>query len=403
MHREPDDRLLVGQLAEREHVIYFEYDPVFLRNPLWLSPFKLPPNPGLHEHTDTGFGPLFGLFDDSLPDGWGLLLMDRFFRKKGINPAEISVLERLAFLGNDTMGALTYEPVLQRSADESCFDLGFLAEESRRVLTGETEIILPQLMRAGGSPGGARPKVLVGIQGRTLISGESDLPPGFEHWIIKFSAQNDVPDPGPLEYAYSLMAQDAGILMPETRLFETEYGDLFFGVKRFDRKGNHRFHVHTFGNLIHANFRIPCTDYEDLFKVITVLTRNNQDLLAGFTLMVFNILTHNRDDHVKNFAFLMDDNGDWRLSPAYDLTYAPGPGGEHSMTVLGEGKSPTKEQIMGLGIRVGLKKREIEDILDHVLDAVARWKVHAGNAGVTSKTERYIASVIQQSVSRLDT
>ncbi len=393
LHRENDDRLLVGQLGESEHRIFFEYDPAFLADPLWLSPFKLPPEPGLHEHRDLGFGPLFGLFDDSLPDGWGLLLMDRFFRKNGIDPARISPLDRLAYLGSDTMGALTYQPAMPKEQDNSLLDLSLLARESQNILTGKTETVLPQLMRAGGSPGGARPKVLVGLYGADLISGEGDLPEGFEHWIVKFSGQHDFADSGPLEYAYSLMAEAGGIPMPDTRLFETDNGGPFFGTKRFDRRKNRRVHVHTFGNLIHANFRIPGSDYEDLFKVINILTRSRQDLLTGFRLMVFNILTHNRDDHVKNFAFLMDDNGDWRLAPAYDLTYAPGPGGEHTLTVLGEGRSPNRKQVTALGTKVGLKRTEIDETIDQIAETVSNWPRHARTAGVSRKTEKFIASM----------
>jgi serine/threonine-protein kinase HipA len=401
LHRGPDDAQTVGQLAEKGSCLFFEYDPDFLHKPLWLSPFKLPPEPGLHEHTDHAFGPIFGLFDDSLPDGWGLLLMDRFFRKKGIDPARISVLDRLAFLGNDTMGALTYQPAAPIIKDDVPFDLQGLAEESRQVLTGKTNTVLPRLMRAGGSPAGARPKVLVGVNGDILISGETDLPAGFEHWIVKFAALNDFKDSGPLEYAYSLMAREAGVRMPETRLFETIDGQSFFGVKRFDRKKNHRFHVHTFGNLIQANFRIPCSDYENFFKIINVLTRNRQDLLAGFRMMLFNILAHNRDDHVKNFSFIMNDDGEWNLAPGYDLTYAPGPGGEHSMTVLGEGRHPGREEVMQLGVRAGLTKKDITLVLDEIRASVSRWNFHAAQADLSYRTRSFIASAIKENLDRM--
>ncbi len=392
---------MVGQLAQTDSSLFFEYDPDFLRTPLWLSPFKLPPESGLYEHKDHRFGPLFGLFDDSLPDGWGLLLMDRFFRKQGIDPARISVLDRLAFLGNDTMGALTYEPAVPKNHEDIPFDLPRLADESRQVLTGRTDTVLPQLMRAGGSPGGARPKILVGLGGDTLVSGETDLPPGFHHWIVKFAALNDFKDSGPLEYAYSLMAREAGIIMPETRLFKTSDGRFFFGVKRFDRKGNHRFHVHTFGNLIHADFRVPSNDYEDLFKIINVMTRNRLDLLSGFRIMLFNILAHNRDDHVKNFAFIMDDDGEWSLAPAYDLTYASGPGGEHSMTVLGEGRLPGRDEVMRLGARAGLTQKDMRESLDRVRASVSRWNVHADEACVSTKTRLFIASAMKRNMDRM--
>ena len=379
----PEHRRAVGQLAESRGRVFFEYDPQFLLAPLWLSPFKLPPEPGLHEHKDLAFGPLFGLFDDSLPDGWGLLLMDRAFRRAGRDPHEVGILERLAYLGAETMGALVYEPAMAREDDlNESFELGRLAREAVQVLDGDLHSALPLLQRAGGSPGGARPKVLVGVQGDRLISGHGELSEGFAPWIIKFPARQDDRDAGPIEFAYARMADAAGIVMPETRLFEAE-GDRFFGVRRFDRQGNRRVHTHTLGNLIHSNFRVPSCDYRDFLKVARILTKNHQDLRQAFRRMVFNVLTHNRDDHVKNVSFCLDESGDWRLSPAYDLTFAPGPGGEHSMTVQGEGKKPGRRELWAVGLGEGLKDKDMADMYDEVRAAVEQWPVLAGEAGVS--------------------
>ena len=285
------------------------------------------------------FGPLPGLIDDSLPDGWGLLLMDRLFRRRGQNPAVISPLERLSDLGTSTMGALAYHPPTHEPRDQQLIDLHEIGKNAQQIYSGQAVEVLPQLMRAGGSPGGARPKILVGLKGDQILTGEDDLPDGFEHWMVKFAAKADVRDAGPMEQAYARMAHAAGIDMPPTRLFKVGRNTCYFGVRRFDRgPSNSRLHVHTFGNLIHANFRIPSTDYADLMKVTSALTRNHQDVRQVFRRMVFNIAAHNRDDHAKNFAFIMNPRGEWSLSPAYDLGFAPGPGGEHTMTVLGEGR-----------------------------------------------------------------
>jgi serine/threonine-protein kinase HipA len=381
----PEERRLVGQLAESRGRIFFEYDPQFLQSPLWLSPFKLPPEPGLHEHKDFAFGPLFGLFDDSLPDGWGLLLMDRAFRRAGRDPHEVGILERLAFLGSETMGALVYEPAMAREDDlNESFDLGRLAREAALVQDGDVHSALPLLQRAGGSPGGARPKVLVGVQGDRLISGHGEVPEGFTPWIIKFPARQDDRDAGPIEFAYARMAAAAGLVMPETRLFEAGK-DRFFGVRRFDRQASRRVHTHTLGNLIHSNFRVPSCDYRDFLKVVRILTKNHQDLRQAFRLMVFNVLTHNRDDHVKNFSFCLDESGDWRLAPAYDLTFAPGPGGEHSMTVQGEGKTPGKHELWAVGRGEGLKDRDMAAMYDEVRAAVEQWPDLAHENGVTEE------------------
>ena len=398
--RSPGDSLPVGTLAEDHGRVYFEYSPDFLAAGLNLSPFRLPFEPGLFEHTNRDFGLLPGLFDDSLPDGWGLLLLDRHFRSRGRNLAEVSPLDRLSWLGTRTMGALTYHPPTDRDNDDAgVFDLHDLARQSQDLLAGVAVDVLPQLLRAGGSPGGARPKVLVGFNTGTgnVISGADDLPAGFEHWIVKFAARTDTRDVGAIEYAYSLMAGAAGIDLPPTRLFETSEGDRFFGSKRFDRDGKRRYHVHTFGNLIQSNFRIPSADYADLLKATSLLTRNHQDVLRACRCMVFNVLAHNRDDHVKNFEFLLDDTtGDWALSPAYDLLYTPGPGGEHTMSLAGEGKNPGRPHLLRLAAQADVAKREIVGIIDQVQAAVAHWKDFAAAAGVSPVSIRQIAQSLPQ-------
>ncbi len=406
--REPGRERVVGQLAETGRraggQVFFEYDPEFLRDPLWLSPFKLPPQPGLAEHRDRAFGPLFGLFDDSLPDGWGLLLMDRFFRHQGSVLAEVSVLDRLAYLGTRTMGGLTYHPPAEPAdRDPRILDLHRMADASKQVLAGNPEEVLPQLLRAGGSPGGARPKVLVGVRGDEILSGEEDLPTGYAHWMVKFQAREDPPDAGAVELAYSLMARDAGIDLPTTRLFATTQGERYFGVERFDRRGNRRTHVHTFGNLIHADFRIPSCDYRQLLEVTRVLTRNHRDVLEAFRRAVFNVLAHNRDDHVKNFAFRLTARGEWELAPAYDLVFAPGPGGEHSMTVAGEGRTPGRDHLLQLAPAAGMASHEAEAILDQVAAAVARWRLHARRAGVGEESAGTVGKAIDEGLARCRT
>lgn len=400
--REPGRERVVGKLAERGGRTYFEYAPEFLRDPLWLSPFKLPPEPGLREHRDRDFGPIFGLFDDSLPDGWGLLLMDRFFAQQGTALAEVSVLDRLAYLGTRTMGALTYHPPAEPAdRDARTLDLHEMARASRRVLEGDAGEVLPQLLRAGGSPGGARPKVLIGVAGERILSGEDDLPPGYAPWIVKFGAREDLPDAGPIELGYARMARDAGIDMPPTRLFETARGERFFGVERFDRRGNRRFHVHTFGNLIHADFRVPGCDYRQLLEVTRILTKNQRDVRQAYRRMVFNVATHNRDDHVKNFAFRMTERGEWALAPAYDLVLSAGPGGEHTMTVAGEGRAPGRADLLRLAPAADLADDDARAILDEVAAAAARWRDHARDAGVGAESTAAIEKAIEQCLERL--
>jgi len=386
----------VGEIAEKDHRIYFQYDPGFLKRSLWLSPYKLPNSADLIEHKDREFGPIFGLFDDSLPDGWGLMLMDRFLKSRGFSVEKLSILDRLSFFGSSTMGALTYQPSMGVSFEDSeTFDLYDLHRQSQQIVSGETQIVLSQLMKAGGSPGGARPKVLVGVSENRLISGEGDLPPGYSHWIVKFSGHEDLVDSGPVEFAYSQMAKDCDLIMPETRLFPGEKGLRFFGTKRFDRDHNKRYHCHTFGNLIHSNFRIPACDYELFFRILNNLTKNQQDLIRGFKQMIFNILANNRDDHVKNFSFLMNHLGEWSLSPAYDLAFSEGPGGEHTMTVDGEGKSPTQEHIRRLGIQSGLSKQQITQSIEEIAQIVSNWRKYAKDVDIEQSSINLIQKRIE--------
>jgi serine/threonine-protein kinase HipA len=381
----PEPGPMVGQLLEQRGRIYFEYHEDWLKTGLNLSPFRLPFQGGVFEHRDRAFGPLPGLFDDSLPDGWGLLLMDWHFRGLGLELASLGPLERLAWLGRRTMGALTYHPPAGSPPGGGRFDLDDLARQSRELLSGRSSQVLPQLLRAGGSPGGARPKVMVGFQaaGEQLLSGADQLPEGFDPWLVKFPSGGDGADVGAHEYAYSLMARAAGLAMPETRLFETAEGR-YFGVQRFDRRHNRRFHVHTFGNLIHADFRVPSCDYLDLLQATSVLTRDHREVLKAVRWMVFNVYAHNRDDHAKNFGFILDaGTGAWALTPAYDLGFSPGPGGEHTMTVAGEGKCPGDSQLLQVAMARGVARGDASAIMDQVRAAVQRWPEFAKLAGVS--------------------
>ena len=392
-----DESMLIGILVTHGQQVVFEDSQDWLQRDLELSPLTLPVKPGLIAHKQREFGPLFGLFDDSLPDGWGLLLMDRHFRSLDRDPASLTPLDRLLYLGRCTMGALTYHPPTDRGrTDGALLDLHELASLSQKIFAGHEIEVLPLLLRAGGSPGGARPKILIGYnsQDKTIIAGDDVLPTDYNHWIVKFSAREDALDSGPVEYAYSQMASAAGIIMPKTRLFVTDQGDVFFGVRRFDRgPGNRRYHIHTFGNLIQANFRIPSCDYGDLLKVTSLLTHNRTDFLAAFRLMLFNVLTHNRDDHVKNFSYILDDvTGQWSLSPAYDLTFASGPGGEHSMTIAGEGYAPAYNHFAKLAEQYDISIKDMEAMIAEVTDATARWPEFAGAAGVSKTRMNYIAN-----------
>ncbi len=380
---DPDAPVRVGRLAEDKGSIVFEYDAGFIRSGLEISPYLLPLSKGLHRDQTGLWRGLHGVFDDSLPDGWGLLLMDRHLRRGGQDPATVSPLYRLAWLGRRTMGALTYVPAIERKNNENeLLDIQQLAANAQDVLEGDTAEILPVLLAAGGSPGGARPKVLVGIRNNDIISGADMLPANFEPWMIKFCARKDAAYAGPVEYAYAGMARAAGIDMPETRLFEARDGKRYFGVKRFDRIGKRRIHMHSFGNMIGGSFREPCADYIDLLKLTLDLTRDASDVQRAFRLMTFNVLAHNRDDHVKQFAFLMGEDGEWRLSPGYDLSFTDGPGGEHTTSINGKGKGIDRTDLISVAAIVDIHRNEANAIVDKVADSIECWRQWAREADV---------------------
>jgi len=366
----------VGEMLHTESgVIYFQFNPLFLQGQISLSPFKLkavpePQTPSVNEASL--FDGLFGVFSDSLPDGWGLLMMSRAWKKTGKDFLASSALDRLSYIGRRAMGALVYEPASENSDDlKEALDIARLAEESERVMEGKSEDILDELMVLGGSPGGARPKVLVGVEKKSdcpvIVAGVDDLPEDFEHWIIKFNGKFESPEAGIVEYIYSETARRVGIPMPETRLFPDQNGQLWFGVKRFDRgPDKSRIHMHSIAGLVHASFRLPTLDYEDLLKITAALTRREDDVLMMFRMAAFNVIFHNRDDHAKNFAFLLSESGDWRLAPAFDLTWSAGPGGEHTTAVLGEGKAPGLTHLLELAKKRGLKKSQVQRIIDEV-------------------------------------
>ena len=243
-------RRKVGRLAMRERQILFEYDAAFIASGIEISPIKLPLRAGVFTPTEMVFDVLFGVFNDSLPDGWGRLLLDRAVERHGLRRGRLNALDRLAYVGQNGMGALSYEPDRSLVSDnEKPLALDRLAEESAIMLAGESEEVFEELLRLNGSSAGARPKIVAQVSAdrKKIIHGQRQLKPGFEHWMIKFPSSQDARDIGPIEYAYSLMARDAGVEMPETHLFRTKKRG-YFGTKRFrPARGQARSHAQPFG------------------------------------------------------------------------------------------------------------------------------------------------------------
>ncbi len=384
----------VGRLAYRKRTAYLEYDESFLQAQLELSPIYHKTGSELQPaHSADVFDGLHGVFNDSLPDAWGRLLLDRRARQLGIEPATRTPLARLACVGSNGIGALCYSPatdVWESTSDT--FDLDELAASARSVLMGDVSEVISILGRAGGSPGGARPKALVAVNDEgSAVYGSDDVAAEYTHYLLKFAGQGDPQDIAAIEMAYSMMAKDAGVAMPETHLLEGEKGQRYFAARRFDRDGNRRVHVHSAAGLLYVDIRTPSLDYKDLILLTRNLTRDQRESKAMFVLGVFNVLAHNRDDHARQFSFMLQRNGTWRMAPAYDLTFSPGPGGEHSTTVLGHGKDITRTHLIELGKTADIKAQDAADIIERTATVIGKWKSYAAEYGVSNTSTKLIA------------
>lgn len=342
---------IVGYLVEIEpQKIGFQYDDEWIKDGFSVSPLSLPLSKEVYVSEKSYFQGLYGVFWDSLPDGWGELLLNRCLQKQGVNPDRISALTKLSLINKNGLGGLTYEPARALfTAEEEC-DFDKLACEAERVLKEEASSKdFDDLYYVGGASGGARPKAHVKIDG--------------EEWIVKFGCRIDPVDVGIKEFVANETAKKCGIATNEYRLFPSKRCGGYFGVKRFDRDGEKRIHMVSLSALLETTHRIPNLDYTHLFQVITAIcVRPVEDAYEAFRRMCFNVFYKNKDDHGKNFAFLYDEEaGGYVLSPAYDITSVPDRF-EHEMTVNGNG-NPQKSDILALAKKFGLSAAKCKEII----------------------------------------
>ena len=351
------NNMKIGRIAMApDSLCAFEYDPAYLLSGASISPFNLPLKQEVFIAKRTPFNGGFGVFDDSLPDGWGNLILDRYLKSKGVDPARLTILQRLALIGSTGRGALEYRPDYSESTEKEIVDFDKLASEAEKILTTDYEgDSLEMLYKYGGSSGGARPKVFVKIDSK--------------EWLVKFKATMDPANVGEIEYKYSLLAKKCGIKMPETKLFEGTY----FGVERFDRSSYGKIHTVSAAGLLNADYRVPSLDYGDLLQLCHILTKNMEEVYALFRQMVFNVTIKNRDDHAKNFSFQLI-NGEWKLSPAYDLLPSSGFNGFHTTTVNNNGE-PTVNDMMAVANKVGLNKQRSVEIIQEIETLVKENKI----------------------------
>ena len=356
----------VGTLAlMKNNIVAFEYDSNWITNGFSISPFSLPLKKQVFIPRIDPFDGLYGVFSDSLPDGWGRLLVDRMLNSQNINPREISQIDRLAIVGETGMGALSYKPEYNLLEDKDYQeDYDNLTLSCKKILNTEYSADLDNLFRLGGSSGGARPKILTKIDN--------------EDWIIKFPSSLDDSNIGKLEYLYSVCAKKCKIDIPKTKLFPSKISSGYFGIKRFDRKklstgAIRKLHMISVSGLLETSHRIPNLDYNDLMQLTLNLTKSFEEVEKLFRLMCFNVFSHNRDDHSKNFSFIYnEDLNKWELSPAYDLTYSYSINGEHATTINRNGVNPGLNDILKVAEKIGLDKKKAEKIAIEIRETVRK-------------------------------
>lgn len=387
----------VGELVLSDQKIYFRYNSDFLKTGLNLSPIKLPFSGEIVSADKQPFDGLFGVFNDSLPDGWGRLLLDRSLSARGIDIARITPMDRLAYVGLSGMGALIYRPEIKPDKTTKFVpELDLLAAEMNHILQGSSSDIIEELFILGGSSGGARPKIFAAYNPMTdnLLHGLDNIPEGYEEWIIKFPSSSDSREIANIEFAYHKMALLAGIEMSECRLFKGKSGQVYFGTKRFDRVAGKRLHTHTASGLMHDNFKMSTMDYGHLMDCAFRLEKHVKAYEKVFRLAAFNVYSHNRDDHSKNFSFLMNAKHEWQFAPAYDLTFSYSGYGFHSTMIAGESKNPGRKELMKLATHFGLKSAA--NIIEEVQEAISQWGVIAREYGITGEARNAIQTAMEK-------
>jgi serine/threonine-protein kinase HipA len=349
---------VVGYLAELDDgEIGFQYDSQWLKEGFSISPFSLPLQNKIFVNSKDTFGGLYGVFSDSLPDGWGELLLDRMLTKRGINPERLSPLTRLTLISGQGLGALTYDPCQIEFGSSTNINFDQLSADIQRILNDRTdEMGLDDIYNLGGSSGGARPKAHVKING--------------EDWIVKFPCRYDPDNIGEQEYKANMLAVKCGLNVNECTLFPSQMCSGYYGAKRFDRSPSGKMHMISLSSLLETSYRIPNLDYIHLMQVVQTICVKKDDLYEAFGRMCFNVLYGNKDDHGKNFAFLYDEElKGYKLSPFYDITKTPKKA-EHEMTVNGSG-NPTPDDIMQVAKVVKLSATRCKQILKRLTDIIS--------------------------------
>ena len=392
----------VGELAENKNGIYFQYNDEYLNNYSNISPFAIEESLEAQLAPQIPHKKLHGVFSDSLPDGWGLHLMDKIFRKNDYDPKTITQLERLAFIGDNCLGALYYEPTIELPTEKyQAYSIRELGKQAVNEFEGTETELIESLMNTAGS-GGARPKI-----NATLLSDGSYTTNRYAKGkpsIIKLTSEKfDLAHEESLvEYCCMTLANQCDIETAGFDLIEAEPNRFWLRQDRFDCIGdNGRLHMISASGLLDASFRQPSLDYIDLIKATRMMcgVREAKKMISR---ALFNYLICNQDDHAKNFAFLCDDDNNWRLSPFYDVVYSPSPYKEHMTSFAGEGENLSKKSLDLMSRQAGINPKEIKKVAQKLMDNMSNINELLKNSGVSSRSYETISKTVKQKLMLLN-
>lgn len=391
---------VLGTLADNGTQLLFEYSQEALRRGIEFSPRSLKLRPAAYGDFPDYQHRLPGLIADVLPDGWGMLLMDRLIAQTGMNREQISPLDRLGMMGDRTMGAFSFRPPVGDPTQPVEMSLLMLANEVRQEIHSQDSEALKELIMIGGSPHGARPKALVQYDIASAQVSTLDASLGTP-WLIKFQAQNEHKEVCAIEDVYATMARACKLDIPKTHYFDLGSSLASFGIERFDRANGQRVPIHTLAGLLNIDFRVPSVGYETFLRATAFITRSEREVEKAFERCVFNVIFNNQDDHAKNFSFRMNEAMHWELAPCYDLTYNEGPRGEHQMDILGEGRFPGKRHLLDLASRNGLKERWAIQVIERISEVAGTFLELAKNHAIRKQTLKTIAQSIEENRLRM--
>lgn len=402
----------------------FEYDKDFADSGIELSPIRMPIGKNVYEFpslTGEPFYGLPGLVADSLPDRFGNAVIEQWLSSRGKSLSDFTAIDRLCYTGKRGMGALEYVPAISDIGDiDENINVREMVKFASDILSGKESISLDanesityaQLVQVGSSAGGARAKALIAWNERTneIRSGQLILGPGYDYWLMKFDnvlkngdhGLEDKPEYTLIEYAYYLMATKAGIIMNPCKIYDSE-GCHHFMTKRFDREDGKKLHMQSLGALTHISYQdVGVCGYELAAEYMKVLGIFYKEIEQFYRRMVFNCLGVNQDDHVKNVSFIMDRNGKWKLSPAYDITFSYNPTNKwlraHQMTVNGKTTNIGLSDLLEAGKKMGIKERRCKDIISEVSASIGDFASIAERVGIKERTTEYINSIITENM-----